>query len=275
MKVLIFICSLYGAAAALAIPTPYDPTQYRVVPDSEVVEQLNPSGQVPMSSNLNILVWNVHKATGLEQWRMDLNQLAQGRSLALIQEGMQDDYMPKALSSVPSFGWTMGKTFYMNIDRNATGVITGAVQDPVSSRFLRSRDLEPLIKTPKITLLTAYEMEDHSQILVANIHAINFQKPEPFYRQIDDLIAVMKNWNGKIIFAGDFNTWIPVRTQYLIDQAKSIGLQHLTFAVDPRPQQKVLDHIFVRGCQVVDAKVHTEITSSDHSPLTADLNCGN
>lgn len=278
MKAWILLCSLY-CSLAIATPitpvTPYNPTEYRVVPDNEVIEQLAPSAQMRFPAALNILVWNVHKATGQEAWRKDLQQLTQGRSLALLQEGMQDSYMPNALNSITSFGWTMAKTFYMSLDHDATGVITGAVQNPVSSRFMRSRDLEPLIKTPKITLLTVYEFADNSQILVANIHAINFQTPEPFYRQIDELIAYMANWKGRIIFAGDFNTWIPARTQYLIDKAKSIGLKQVSFAVDPRPPRKVLDHIFIRGCQILDSKIHSNITSSDHPPLTAELDCTN
>ncbi len=274
MKALVLLFGFYWAGAAFAQPKIYDPTQYKIVPDSQVIEQLIASSKEPLKLNFGILVWNTHKATAKEAWRSDLVNLANGRSFVLLEEGMQDSYMPQALATVPSFGWTMGKTFYMNVDHNATGVITGSLQDPDKSYFIRSREFEPVINTPKITLLTTYVMEDGSQIMVGNIHAINFQKPEPFYHQVDDLMAFLANWKGKIILAGDFNTWIPVRTKYLVDKATSIGLTHVSFAVDPRPLEKTLDHIFVRGCEVTDAKIQSEIHSSDHPPLTADFSCG-
>lgn len=274
MRALIFLFGLIWTGSTYAAP-PYDPTQYKNVPDNEVLEQLIPSIKEPLKLNLNILVWNTHKASEKEAWRSDLVKMAKDKSLILLQEGMQDSYMPTALATVPSMGWTMAKTFYMNIDKNATGVITGSLQDPDASYFIRSREFEPVINTPKITLLTTYVMEDNSQIIVGNIHAINFQKPEPFYHQVDDLIAFLANWKGKIVLAGDFNTWIPARTKYLIDKAATIGLKQVVFADDPRPLQKTLDHIFVRGCDVVDSKLLMNVKSSDHPPMTADLACGN
>ncbi|MGZ5280424.1 MAG: endonuclease/exonuclease/phosphatase family protein [Pseudobdellovibrionaceae bacterium] len=274
MKALILLFGLYWISSAIAAP-PYDPTQFRIVPDADVIEQLNSSAKMPLKMDVNVLVWNVKKATGKESWRKDLNALARDKSFVLLQEGLQDDYMPKALSTVPGFGWTMAKGYYMEMDHNATGVINGSIQDPNSSYFLRSPDLEPVINMPKMIILTTHVLEDNSQIMIANIHGINFQTPEPFYRQIDQLIAFLSNWKGKIVLAGDFNTWIPVRTQYLIDKAASIGLEHIKFAKDPRPVHKVLDHIFIRGCKVVDAKLHMNIKSSDHPPLTADLACAN
>jgi endonuclease/exonuclease/phosphatase (EEP) superfamily protein YafD len=273
MKALVLLFGFYWAGTAFAQPKIYDPTQYKNVPDSQVIEQLIPSLKQPLKLNLDLLVWNTHKGSAKEAWRSDLVQLAVGKSLVLLQEGMQDSFMPGALAMVPAFGWTMAKTFYMNIDHNATGVITGSLQDPDQSYFIRSREFEPIINTPKITLLTTYVMEDGSQIIVGNIHAINFQSPEPFYHQVDDLMAFLANWKGKIILAGDFNTWIPVRTKYLVDKATTIGLNHVAFANDPRPLEKTLDHIFVRGCEVQDAKILSDIRSSDHPPLTADLSC--
>ena len=270
MKAIMMMLALSLTNTAFAI---YDPTQFRNVPDDQVIEQLNSSGKMALKNNMSILVWNVKKGTGESAWQRDMDKLTKGKSLALLQEGLQDEKMPGILAGIPSYGWVMAKTFYMLVDHNATGVITGSIQDPNTSMFLRSPDMEPAINTPKISLLTTYTMADGSQIMVANIHAINVQTPEPFFRQIDGLIAELAKWNGKIILAGDFNTWIPQRTQYMQEKAKSIGLEQVVFANDPRNPQHTLDHIFVRGCTVSNAKVWDKIKSSDHEPLTADLAC--
>jgi endonuclease/exonuclease/phosphatase (EEP) superfamily protein YafD len=270
MKAIMMMLALSLTSTAFAI---YDPTQFRNVPDDQVIEQLNNSGRTAIRKNMSILVWNVKKGTGENAWVRDLNKLTQGKAITIMQEGLQDEKMPGILAGVPSYGWTMAKTFYMLVDKNATGVITGAIQDPSSSMFLRSPDMEPAINTPKITLLTSYAMEDGSKIMVANIHAINVQTFEPFQRQIDGLIAELAKFEGNIILAGDFNTWIPQRTDYLLAKTKEIGLEQVIFANDPRNPMHTLDHIFVRGCAVSNAKVWDKIKSSDHEPLTADLAC--
>lgn len=267
------ILLILSVSMAAVLVNANDPSKFRVVPDDRVLEQLAKANGTAINSQFDALVWNVKKADQKEVWRADLQKLAVGTSFVLLQEGMQDDYMPTAIASLADFGWTMAKTFFMNIDQDATGVITGSILNPVSSDFLRSRDLEPLIKTPKISLLTTYKLADGSSLLVINIHAINFQTPAPFYRQIDDIITYVSTWNGKILFAGDFNTWIPARLKYLIEQSKTVGLIHVEFAVDPRPIQKKLDHVFLKGCTATKAELLTQITSSDHPPIKLNLDC--
>lgn len=268
---LILGCSQFASAGGRI----EDPTKFRIVPDPQVIEELVPSQNLTIPMQFDVLDWNVKKGDQKEVWLADLRKLSVDTSFVLLQEGLQDDFMPKALASLPELGWLMAKTFYMNIDHDATGVITGSVREPASSHFLRSRDLEPLIKTPKISLQTTYQLENGSPLMVINIHAINFQSPQPFYNQIDDIINYARQWKGKILFAGDFNTWIPIRLDYLIQKAKTIGLEHLEFAVDNRPSHKKLDHVLIRGCVATQAQILDQITSSDHPPLKLRLDCSN
>lgn len=250
-----------------------DPSQFRIVPDDQVIEVLTPTRSENLSSRLNILVWNVKKAEQKEAWLRDLKNLTQNSQLVLLQEGMQDSYMPTALESIREMGWIMAKSFYMKIDQDATGVITGSTSQALNSWFLRSRDLEPLIKTPKISLLTSYPLSSGEKILVINIHGINFQTPEPFFRQIDDIISFAKTWTGPIFFAGDFNTWIQSRLSYLVKQTESIGMKQVKFPNDTRPAHKKLDHAFVRGCEVLSSNLNFTVTTSDHPPLEIQLDC--
>jgi endonuclease/exonuclease/phosphatase (EEP) superfamily protein YafD len=246
---------------------------YVNVPDAQVLNRIQAGSSLPLSENLNILVWNIHKASSKDLWKRDMQKLMVGRSLSLIEEGVEDDYLPNALSEFKDFGWWIARSFFMETDHKATGVITGSLQEPSSQHFLRTRDLEPVINTPKMTLLTTYRLENGAQILVANIHGINFKSNGPFERQIDDLTEYASHWNEKIIIAGDFNTWNSGRLKYLDAKMKSIGLSEVVFRNENREQ--ILDHIYFRGCFVQQADLHSEITSSDHPPLTANFKCPN
>lgn len=244
---------------------------YEVVPDSQVTHEIAPGSIQAFSSKMSILVWNVFKGESETAWAQDMRELTKTRSLVFLQESVDDNFMMSVLRSIPSLGWLLARSFYMDTNRSATGVITGSAQTPLSSVFLRSRDREPFLNTPKMTLLTTYMMEDGSRLLAVNIHAINFRPSEAFYRQIDDIMGILKKWEGKIIFAGDFNTWAPARLEYLKKRTSSIGLKHVAFGRDPR--RLILDHIFVRGCLPYGSEVRSDIQTSDHWPLTTHLLC--
>lgn len=257
---------LFSSAALTAVQL-----SYVIIPEKEILWELVPAPETQLRSGVSILVWNVQKGEAGNSWAEDLGKLAQGKHLVLLQEGMNDSFMPGALRTIPQLGWLMAQNFFMNGDQDPTGVITGHVQTPFSTLVLRTKDTEPITSTPKLSLFTTYVMEKGTRILVVNVHAINFTSVFPFYRQVDEITELIKKWRGKVIMAGDFNTWAPSRTDYLVQKSTEAGMQEVNMSNDNRGL--VLDHIFVRGCYAYRAQVHTKISSSDHKPLTADLVC--
>lgn len=241
------------------------------VPDNSVVREISSSPHQPLPERISLLTWNIQKAGGENQWRRDLNKLVPGKHLVLLQEAVEEPWVVDVLKSLREFSWWMARSFFLETDRNGTGVMTGATQPPWSYVHMKSRDREPLAETPKVSLLTTYEFENGERLLVVNVHAINFTTLGPFQRQIDDLAGIIGGWRHKVIWAGDFNTWGPGRMDYLYTKAESLSLKPVRFKRDPR--NLVLDHIFVRGCAILSSKVHSQIDSSDHYPLTADFSC--
>lgn len=244
---------------------------YKIVPENQTIERLWASPNHNLSTHIRLLSWNVHKGTAGQAWADDFTELAVDKELVLVQEGVQDDFMPFVLGLTPSLGWLMAKSFYMEDEKEATGVITGAILEPSEAFFLRSRDTEPIISTPKMSLATVYKMDNGKSLLVINIHAINFTLLRPFKNQINDIADMIKTWDGKVIFAGDFNTWNPGRTAFLTKTLKAIGLKEVTFK--DRRGLIIFDRIFLRGCVALAQKVHYEVQSSDHAPLSAELDC--
>jgi endonuclease/exonuclease/phosphatase (EEP) superfamily protein YafD len=242
-----------------------------VPPDTSVLTSISTGAATPLPNHLNLISWNIHKASDGEAWQADFEKLASGQHIAAIQEGVEDPIVLDTLRSLASFGWLMARSFFMETDHRGTGVITGATQEAVSSLFLRSPDTEPVINTPKVALLTTYQMQDGSRLLVVNIHAINFTAFAPFQRQMDQVAGIIRGWQGRVIWVGDFNTWSSTRQDYLKKVTAAVGLKEVVFGNDPR--KMVLDHIFLRGCSQLGAEVHSEIPTSDHFPLTTGLLC--
>lgn len=244
-----------------------------VPPDSNVLGEIAMGRPDPLPTQIKFLTWNVEKAKTKAAWSADFQNLMKDKNLAILQEAVETNLMNETLRSIENFSWIIARTFFMETDRKGTGVLSGSSQRPLSLTFLRSRDTEPFAHTPKMTLFSTYDLENGEKILVMNIHAINFTTLGPFHRQIDAAAEVLKSWTGKVIAGGDFNTWAALRMTYLLDTMKGLGLEHVSFKKDPR--RLVLDHIFVRGCEILDSQIHQNIRSSDHFPLSTELSCQN
>lgn len=256
-----------------SLTTLHAKADYVVAPDHLVLGEIAKAGNSPLPNALKILNWNIEKGKAQHDWALDFQDLAFDKSLVLIQEGLEDNFVPDVLKSLQNFGWIIARTFFMETDRAGTGVITGSLQQPRALSFLRTQDTEPLVNTPKMSLLSTYVLESGDEILVVNTHAINFTGTAPFQRQIDAISNVVEKWKGKALVGGDFNTWNSSRMSYLLNKMRSLGMTHVKYENDPR--NLVLDHLFIRGCQTMESQIHGNINSSDHFPITAEFQCEN
>ena len=134
--------------------------------------------------------------------------------------------------------------------------------------------------TPKMSLLTTYLLRQ-TELLVANVHALNFQPILTYMltsqlRQIKEHVSAHE---GPVIVCGDFNTWREDRLS--IVRTMFNDFEAVTFSPDARSRGGVfarfagnaslaLDHVFVKGLEIVDSEVLL-LESSDHRPLVVRL----
>ena len=84
---------------------------------------------------------------------------------------------------------------------------------------------EPLSQTQKLLLTTLYPLQgETAQLLVLNMHAINFVSVQKYVEQLDQLTAALAPHDGPVILAGDFNTWNPSRLEHFQNIASKAGL---------------------------------------------------
>lgn len=237
--------------------------------DRNVLQRFGACKSEFLPSNFQLFVWNIKKAEARAEWARDFEYFVPKSDVVLLQEAMMDKFMPAIALRQQGFCWDFATSF-INSDREGTGVMTGSPVIPLSVYFLRSPGREPVLKTPKMVIVEEYALANAPDTLwVANIHGLNFVTNKHNREQIEQVAAFLKKHKGPVIFAGDFNSWNGERRQYLDEILGKLGMKNIPLANDNRGMK--LDHIYVRGLEATQAKLHNDIESSDHKPLTAEF----
>ncbi|WOJ98498.1 endonuclease/exonuclease/phosphatase family protein [Congregibacter brevis] len=212
---------------------------------------------------IRILNWNIKKGEE-PNWQEDLQRFSQDKNLVLLQEAALSMQLPDQLQQVPFAAFSPG---YVKGD-DITGVVTFSDVEPVSRCRLSA--VEPWLGTPKSTNITEYALSDSdNRLVVVNMHALNFSFGLLSYRmQLDAVSEALEGFHGAVLLSGDFNTWRRGRQNVLSDIVERLGLRPVVFENDYRERVfgRPLDHMYVRGLDVVEAQVF-EVSSSDHNPM--------
>ena len=222
------------------------------------------------SSNISILNWNVHKENHSLRWLNEFNHILNhyNPDIALFQE-----YKKVNSKSILTHNINFGYNYLPNISLggNDFGLMSASKIDSNSCIGLLSSSVEPIIKTPKLTLLTRYKIEDSKIFTIINCHLINFVRFEAFKKEIQNIEQLIKNSSGALILAGDFNTWSKKRFDLLNQICLNLGLKRVAF--DENRTKKLLkrdlDHIFYRDLILNEFELLKDIKSSDHLPQLA------
>jgi endonuclease/exonuclease/phosphatase (EEP) superfamily protein YafD len=225
---------------------------------------------------LRLLVWNIHKQ-GDSGWERDLSAFAAASDVVLLQESVLQPPLPEILDD-SGLRWVMASSFLLDADD--IGVLSATRVAPIAS--CTQRVVEPLIRIPKSAVISWVPITDtrtdaragsRETLAIANVHSITFELAPDVYRsQLEAVADALAGHRGPIIFAGDFNTWNDARDGVVAETAARLGLTELNLRVDQRAVffGRHLDHIFIRGLQLIDVGA-IPVTSSDHNPLAATL----
>ena len=217
---------------------------------------------------IDFLCWNI-KQGKKPNWHEDLLNLAEGKDFIVIQEAILSENLTKSFGE--SLHWSFSKGYQYK--SRVTGVMTVSKHQPLKRHNITC--WEPWLATPKATNITEFEISGTNEtLIVINIHAINFTiGVNQFRRQIDKIRQVLADHNGPVILSGDFNTWRKKRMKILDTLAIEHDLNALSFQEDHRKKVfgQLLDHIYVRSLAVKKTSTHF-VKSSDHNPITAELN---
>lgn len=284
-----FFYGLVTLAACLGALLFWMPTRYNISSVENRHLVTGEASEAVLQLPLEVAVWNICKGSQ-EGFAADFAALASSRQLLLLQEHMENKKIGKALEPL---------TQHMQVDAaisfrfkgsdKATGVATASVVRPSRTEAWITKDREPVVKTPKATLVTWYPIalstaaKDppsnvrsnrgvSARLLVVNIHGINIAGFGALKRQLDRVRPIVQQHKGPVVFAGDFNTNTSRKREYMTKLALELNLQEMTFEPDGRMTAAFgsipLDYVYTRGLAVEQCQVLIERTGSDHKALT-------
>jgi endonuclease/exonuclease/phosphatase (EEP) superfamily protein YafD len=245
-----------------------------LVPDPENV--ITTIGEVKKAElnpgSIKMLIWNLYKGQR-KSFENSFLELAKSKDILILQEMFLDHKMVSLFNRLGDF-YFVGATSFIDSGVR-TGVLTAAQSRARDSKYIRSNFNEPVSKTPKMSLLNYYAVRGFkSELLVVNTHAINFVTVSEYENQIQDLYLKVKDYEGPMIFAGDFNTWSLGRMEILKGYIGKLKLKEVSFVKDDRIKflGYPLDHIFYSsGLQLINATVRGELDGSDHKALEVEF----
>jgi endonuclease/exonuclease/phosphatase (EEP) superfamily protein YafD len=219
------------------------------------------------AGNIRIATWNVQKNHG-QDWRRDYDELASETDLVLMQEA--------PLTGAASSDFAAGRHWSFvpghQVRGGVTGVLTLSRIEPLARCSFTA--VEPWLRSPKTTSITTYRLAATERTLaVVNVHAVNFTVGvDAFHAQFRRIGEALRDHDGPIVLAGDFNTWRGRRLQVIDEVARSLDLQAVVFEDDHRVRRfgYALDHIYVRDLQTLETSTKVVVTS-DHNPLSVTL----
>lgn len=219
-------------------------------------------------SEFSLMTWNIHKGQD-PNWVTLVNSHL--TDILVLQEATD------GLEVLPPLQQVLGPSYYHLFNSAwemlggvGTGTLTSAKFSALDYQLLLSQDREPIAMTPKSMLVSKYVVAGCAQdILVVNLHMINFNLGAAYRRQLEQLRTYIENHNGPVVVAGDFNNWNFFRTNTMYEWAHSLGL---LYAEPERRAWFFLDHIFYKNLALKSIE-ELETSYSDHYPLKASFTC--
>jgi endonuclease/exonuclease/phosphatase (EEP) superfamily protein YafD len=219
------------------------------------------------AGRIRVANWNVKKKSR-PSWQTDFKEIVAGSDLLLLQEASLREDTINDIDATRHWSFAPG----YRAGRQISGVLTLSTAAPVTRCSLVA--IEPVLRTPKATSVTRYRLSSGSESLVViNVHAVNFSFGLGAFRdQFEQIRSVLDLHDGPVILSGDFNTWRQARLDIVDTLATDLGLEAVSFEHDHRVSRfgQRLDHLFVRGLDIVSAET-MPVTTSDHNPMSATL----
>ncbi|MBD1569056.1 MULTISPECIES: endonuclease/exonuclease/phosphatase family protein [Aliivibrio] len=224
------------------------------------------SAPLDRNGELSVLVWNIYKQQN-EGWKKALIELSNKTDLVLLQEA---SLTPELKEFVVNKRYSAELVRAFDVFDTSAGVLSLAKEQAL--RVCAHTAVEPWLRLPKSALLSEYPLSNGQELMVINIHAINFTiGTEDYQQQIASLSKEVSRHSGPMIIAGDFNTWSEARLATLRKQVEELDMKEVIFSPDERMRFMTglaLDHIFYRGLDIKEAR-SIKSHASDHNPLQA------
>ncbi len=243
--------------------------KHKVPKNDDVIQVFDMTNKSMLPGTFKVAVWNMYKGKK-PSWETSFFKLAHSHDILISQEMFMKGRMEEIFTSTEGFEFTSATSFYFD-GNERTGVATISKVPSFIQEFQRSHYREPIIRSPKVVLVSTYPLANGEELLVANIHAINFVSARKLRHQIQTVANRINEHVGPVIFAGDFNTWSRRKQRYMRKILKAAGLTEVKYhGGDHRMRvfKNLIDFLWYRGLKLEEAKVLGNIDGADHIPMS-------
>ncbi len=220
-----------------------------------------------VADTFDLLCWNVHKKNRTHPAFADYisDTFGGAPDFLLLQEAQLDREQGCVLA-----GYAMEAAANLQIGERYYGVVTAGRYAASEAKAFLSEEREAYWGTHKSLLLSKYRFADGSDLLLVNIHAINFREQGAYCHEKERLYRFLSDYRGALIVAGDFNTWNSARFEKLLSVSESLGLLRVPYEEKVKEMFGLpLDLVFYRGLTLEGYRADDGHGISDHHPLYA------
>lgn len=237
----------------------------KIIPPQRFIHQQ----PIIRGQEFGVLCWNTQKLTQTLEFQAALIRLLhlypsqfllfQEAKLALDKQWSVED-------------WSYAIAPNIQTNQHIFGVLTASQYAFAGTKSFLTEKREARFATHKSYMLSYHPLSDNQQLLIVNVHAINFVPTQYFLAEIESIQSKLLSHQGPLIVAGDFNVWSRQRWLYLSHLFHRIGLQQ-AYMADAKYIKKYLQHpldfIFYRGLHLTEAQAINIPDVSDHNPIYA------
>lgn len=158
---------------------------------------------------------------------------------------------------------TTQETFKVPLKNVTTGTATLSSFPTIKEQKMLSLGKELGFTTHKSAIITSHDV-DGKLLTILNCHALNFVGNGLWKETMEYWIEQLPH-HGPCIIAGDFNTWNPMRTDFLNNLLTDLKYSYASY----KHQTLIsFDHIWYRDISVTSCTLHDNVHASDHYPLS-------
>jgi len=218
----------------------------------------------------NLLSWNIYKVDHkdrdhFENYIQKINH-ALDVDIYCLQESKYKDQI-----SFPINGFYSYFAANIQLKKHAYGVTTATNSKSLYAKPMLTQYKESVINTHKVSLLTCHSFNDNEELIVINLHAINFRSTKIYVREFKKIEALIGEYkDSRMVIAGDFNTWNRKRIKYIKYFCRKKGFK-IAFLDNHQYVKKFannpLDFVLYKNLKVLQAKALYFADISDHNPI--------
>lgn len=220
-------------------------------------------------NSFNVLCWNVAKLTLKSSYHASLESILEDDAVDIL---LLQEVKKELTNELDIYDYSYVLSPNIETKSHVFGVMSAFRISCEDEMSLLTKKREFALATHKVSLLTRHKVSDGKELLIVNLHAINFVSSRAFRSELESIKLSIKSYKGPMIVAGDFNTWNVKRVRILKEFAHELSLNEVGLGKDSKVKKvfsNCLDYIFYRELKLTGSKVIDTKKISDHNPIIA------